>query len=327
MNILWLRPNKSENVSTHCYRIAEELEKRGHTVEIQNTTPSSFFGVESNDPDVIIGTTRLGAMVGAWQKIRNGTPLVVEHVDPIDQLRRTHGRITTWATSQLEKACFWLSDHTLVVYEREAPRVQRYTSNVTMTSLGVDYDLFSSPPEKAVQQAEETLSDRIPSDENILAYIGGLEPIYNLDKIVEAMDHLPGWHFVILGDGSQREWLEKIDRNRNDIHYLGTVSQEVVSAYLNLATVGISLVDDPNTLKVLEYGASGLPVVHIRGSAEKYFGDGVTFCLNKPEKIAEAIYEAKTSNVDVLRDLAKRHRWDRITDDYEEAINQSVILD
>lgn len=322
MKVLWLRPDKPENVSVGRHRLGLALEERGHDVTIQNTTVADFRSVLRDDPDVIVGTTRLGAFVGAWKRLVSGTPLIVDHIDPISQLRRSHGRVTTWGVSQAEKLAFRLADHVMVVYEEELPRVRQHASNVTHTSLGVDYDLFANPPEKAVRKARQTVATQVPEDGNNILYIGGLEPSYHLQTVVDSLDHLDGWHFVVLGDGSQQDWLEEVATTHDTVHYLGTVPYEEVPGYVHVADVGINLIDDPNTLKVLEYGAAGLSVVHVKGDAQTVFGESVTFCSLDPTDVAAAIERAKETPPDKLQTLARERNWGSLAETYEGVLQQ-----
>jgi len=324
MDILWLRPNKPANISVGRQRIALKLEERGHNVNTRNATLQEFRQVLHYSPDVVLGTTRLGAFVGTWKKMFAGTPLVIDHVDPISQLRRSHNPATVWGVSQAEKIAFRIADHVMVVYEEALSRVQRYTSNITHTTLGVNYDQFSSPPEKTIQNAREVISNHVPADQRILIYVGGLAPPYHLPAIVDAMDHLEGWHFVVLGDGSQREWFEAVADKNETIHYLGTVPYEEVPGYLHLADVGISLINDINTPKILEYGAANLPVVHRGGSADSVFEDEVTFCSLEPANIARAIEQAVSADTSSLDKYAQERSWESIADEYNTVLTRLV---
>lgn len=324
MEILWLRPDKPENISVGRHRLGIELEARGHNVRIQNTTFGDFRKDLSDDIDVIIGTTRLGAFVGTWKHIVSGTPLLVDHIDPISQLRRSRGPVTTWAVSQLEKGAFRIADHVMVVYEEELPRVRRHAASVTKTSLGVDYDRFSNPPSETIGTARTAVAEHVPEDGRVLLYVGGLEPPYRLQTAVDAMDHLDGWHFVVLGDGSQREWLEGVDANNEFVHYLGTVPYNDVPGYMHVADAGITLLDDANTLKILEYGAARLPVVHVKGEAEQVFDEMVTFCSLEPADVAQAVDQAHSNKTDRLAEFAKQRSWMSIADKYETVLEQLV---
>lgn len=323
LDILWLRPDKPENISVGRSRIAKRLKQKGHTVEIRGTKFRSFRTVLNENPDVVIGTTRLGAFVGSWMKLVKDLPLIIDHIDPISQFRRNNSQPLTWSVSQGEKFSFKYADHVMVVYEEEISRVERYTDSVTKTRLGVDYERFSNPDDKVIQYATEILSEYLDIDEHILVYIGGLEPAYNVPTIIEAIEHLPDWHLIILGDGSQRPIVEKLSGDTQNVHYLGTVPHEAVPGFLHVSDVGISLVNDRNSLKILEYGAAGLPAVSVEGDPENLFEGMVEFCSLHPESVAKSVPKAYKKGIsEKLRELTKTHSWERIAEEYE-----SVMLD
>ena len=318
VDVLWLRPDKPENISVGRSRIAEKLEQRGHTVNVQETSLRSFRTVLNENPDVIVGTTRLGAFVGTWMKLVKRLPLIIDHIDPISQFRRNNGQLLTWAVSQAEKFSFRCANHVMVVYEEEVARVKRHTDSVTKTRLGVDYERFAEPDDEVIRDVTDVLSDYVDMNECILIYIGGLEPPYHVPTIIEAMEQLPDWHFVVLGDGSQRPVVEKASNQMKNVHYLGTVPHETVPGFLHVSDVGISLVNDRNSLKILEYGAAGLPTVSVEGDPENLFKGMVEFCSLNQEDIAETVRRAYDHGAsEELRELIKNHSWRSIADEYE----------
>lgn len=322
MNVLWLRPDKPDNVSVGRHRIADILRDRGYDVNIRNAGLKSFWTVLANDPDVVIGTTRLGALVGCWKKLIDGTPLVVDHIDPISQLRRTHSRTNTWLTARLESLVFRLADHVLVVYEEEFERVRSYNDAVTKTALGVDYDSFASPSTEAIEFAREVIAEEGNKRRRTLVYVGGLEPVYNLDAALDAMSFLDDWQFLVLGDGSQRERIEAAAANDDRIVYPGTVPHEYVPGFLHESDVGICLVNDPNTLKLLEYGAARLPAVSVEGKAEDRYDGLVTFCSLAPDDVVRAVEESyESAPIEQFQEYTKRFGWTTIAEEYESAFN------
>lgn len=326
MRILWLRPNKPANISVGRHRIAEGLRNRGHKVDMWNTKPADFYRITGESTDVMIGTTRLGAFVSTFGKVINRTPLVVDHIDPIRQLRRSHGRVVTRTVGSIEAVSFAVADAVMVVYDEEVDRVSRWADAVTETTLGVDYDLFANPSDRVLRVADRTLFKSIPEDAQTLIYVGGLEPDYKLPVVADAVDSLDDWHFVVLGDGSQQEWLESVSKTRGDVHYFGTVPYEEVAGYMALSDVGISLLDDRNTLKVLEYGASGLPVVHAEGDTESKFSDGVVFCSPTPDEVAAAVRTASSLDAHEMARIAEAHDWSTVTSTYEDVL-QGVVTE
>jgi hypothetical protein len=137
-----------------------------------------------------------------------------------------------------------------------------------------------------------------------------------------AMESLPEWSLIILGEGSLRNAVEQTESERENIHYLGTVPHVDVPGYLSLADVGISLVDDPHTLKVLEYGAAGLSVVQLAGRSEERFEGLVEFTRSEPNAIARAIENSARNGPDsTLASFAAEFDLEDVVSDYAEALN------
>lgn len=321
MEVLWLRPDKPADISVGRHRIADVLERRGHDVRVENATVADFRHVlrEPGDVDVVVGTTRLGALVAVWRKLVRGTPAVVDHIDPIEQFERNHGRIATALVGLVERVAFRLADHVMVVYEEEVPRVERDARGVTGTSLGVDFDRFVDPDESVVERARQHLDEcGLDLDRKRLVYVGGIEPAYHVETVADAMAHLPEWDFVVLGDGSRRRGIET--HPQENVHYLGTVPHERVPGYLHASDVGICLLDDRNTLKLLEYGAAGLPAVNVEGDAETRFAGLVEFCTLDPADVAAAVERAAGHDADdvaAYRSFVRDFGWESVADDYE----------
>ena len=324
MKILWLRPDKPENISVGRYRIAEWLREAGHEVDVWNTDYRSFRSVLAADPDVIVGTTRFGAIVGCWKALLSDTPFIVDHIDPIAQLRRNHGWTYSWLVSQVEKLTFRVADHVFVVYEEELPRVQNQNTAVSKTPLGVDYHDFATPTTDVQNYAQNIIETETNSDRKLLIYVGGLEPVYNLSTVVDSMNYLDDWQFLVLGDGSQRHYIETAAANSDRVVYLGTVDHEYVPGFLHESDVGICLSDDPNTLKILEYGAARLPTVSVEGDAEVRYDGLVEFCSLDPTDVARAV-ETSIEAVPVaeFQAFTRQFGWDSIAAQYESVL-QSV---
>lgn len=326
MRLLWLTPDKPENVSVGRRRIADHLEERGFEITLRGTTPRTVWRSlrERERYDAVIGTTRAGAFAGTLLKLLGRRPLVVDHVDPIRQFAATHPGWLATVVRLLEDASFAAADRVLYVYEEEATRVGRYAGDAVSTDLGVEFERFADPDPDAVEAARDRLDD-LDVRENVAVYVGGLEPIYHVESMLTAMEHLPDWSLVVVGDGSLRDAVARAAAERRNVHYLGSVPHEAIPGYLHAADVGVSLVDDPHTLKVLEYGAAGLPVVQAAGRAEERFGDLVAYCEPTPEGVADAIERAGDRDADEsLREFAAGFDWGEIADDYERSL-KSVI--
>lgn len=324
--VLWLTADKSAEISVGRERIADYLvADAGYEVTLRGTTPRTVAG-ELWDPggyDVVVGTTRAGAIAGTTIRAASGTPLVVDHVDPIRQFEATHPRPLATAVRQLENLAFAVADHVCYVYAEEGPRVRRYARATTRTALGVEFDRFAEPDSASVAAAESRL-DALGVRENVAVYVGGLEPIYHVEVLLDAAAHLDDWTVVLVGTGSLEGEVARRAARSGGVEYLGTVPHEDVPGYLHAADVGVCLVDDPHTLKVLEYLAAGLPVVQHRGRAEGRFGDLLTYTEPSPAAIAAAIRSAGTevgrADRERGRAFAERFDWRAVAETYREVI-------
>lgn len=325
-HVLWLTPDKPDNISVGRQRIADHLEERGFAVTLRGTTIQTVRRSfrELHEYDVIIGTTRAGAIAGVLLKFANRCPLVVDHIDPIRQFEATHPRWLAAVVRLLENTAFRAADNVLYVYEEERERVTRHTRDITHTALGVEYDRFSNPDPDIVTAAMETIESE-GLDDRIAIYVGGLEPIYHVRSLVAAIAQLDGWSLLVLGDGTLADHVQTVAARRDDIAYLGTVPHTMIPGYLHVADVGVSLVDDPHTLKVLEYGAAELSVVQLVGRAQARFGDRVEYCDATPESIAAAIERANDHrSPDALQSYASQFDWSEVTTDYVQALKKTI---
>lgn len=325
--VLWLTPDKPANISVGRRRIADRLEASGFDVTLRGTTLRTVFKSlrERGEYDAALGTTRSGAFAGALLKSL-GTPFVVDHIDPIRQFADTHGRPLSLAVRAAENLAFRLADHTLYVYDEERERVSRYARETTQTDLGVSYERFANPDPGIVRAARDRLREAgIGESERLAIYVGGLEPIYHVEELLAAMDHLDGWTLVVLGTGSLAPAVERAAGEHGNVAFLGTVPHESIPGYLHAADVGVSLVDDPHTLKVLEYVAAGLSVVQARGRAEARFGEYAEFCEPRPPRIAAAIERAgEREGGEAFREYASQFDYERVADTYRAVLADVV---
>lgn len=314
--ILWLTPDKPDDISVGRERIATRLEAAGHDVTIRGTTARTVVQSlrECGQFDIVVGTTRLGAIAGVLVSRTHGVPFVVDHVDPIRQLRATESDAVVRIVRRLEHLAFRLAAHVLYVYPEEESRLDGRATAITKTDLGVEYDRFADPDQEIIERARERLGV-VP--DNLAVYVGGLEPMYEIEALLEAVDTLDDWTLLVIGAGSLEPVVERAAADSESIRFLGTVPHEEVPGYLSVADVGVSLVDDPHTLKVLEYGAAGLNVVQRAGRAESRFGGLVEYCSTDPTAIADAIKQtADNDHRQSLRTYVKQFNWEGISETY-----------
>jgi len=117
-------------------------------------------------------------------------PFVVDHVDPISQFEKTATRLLATPVRLLENAAFSVADHVLYVYPEEESRIQQRTGQLTETELGLEFEDFSSVSPRAVSDVRTSLEEKAGKGQNIAIYVGGLEPLYNVESMLDGIELL-----------------------------------------------------------------------------------------------------------------------------------------
>jgi len=318
-DILWLVPDKPENISTGRQRIASGLEALGYGI-VQEPRELAHVATQARAKyDAVIGTTSAGGILTVASRLRD-TPVIIDHVDPVSQTYETSGQLAALCIHALENLAFRLADGVMYVYEGEAERVMRRADRWGKTRLGVDYGRFAAPSGTAQDKAHVMLSSHGVTPGYAL-YVGGLEPIYNIEPMCEAFEYTDT-DLVIAGTGSQQDVVERYADDLNNVTYLGVVDHATVPGLMHPAGVGLSLVDDPQTVKVLEYAAAGLPIVHAEGRARGELPGCVKYTRVHPREIAAVVDHAKGREIDTaqLQAYAEQHDYERIITEYDTAI-------
>ncbi len=328
VRVLWLAPHTPDGISEGRSWIASALSARGLSVTQRVATPDAIGAVfrNRNDYDVIVGTTRAGAGLGLVGSVGFDGAFVVDHVDPIEQFAATSPWWLARTVDVVERLAFSRADHVIYHYDRERTRIDRSDRNVTKSRLAIQFDRFASPEAAVIERARTHLNEFDTPDRR-LVYVGGLAPIYRIEPLLRTMKQLTDWTLVVLGAGRLEDDVERAAERRKNIIFPGLVDNELLAGYLHACDVGISLVDDPHTLKVLEYGAAGLPVVQVDGRARTAFEGQVTFCDPTPESVATAVRQATESGPsDELRERAADHDIEAVASIYERVLRNCVRI-
>lgn len=147
------------------------------------------------------------------------------------------------------------------------------------------------------------ISERAP----ILLYQGMVTPARGLENAICALSHLPGWHFVSLGKGSERtladlKALAVAEGVQHRVHLHDPVPYEDLLPYTSSATVGVYLPSPeassmsylyslPN--KIFEYAVAGIPTVatalpEIAALLERH-DCGIVIANPDPPSVGEAV--------------------------------------
>jgi glycosyltransferase involved in cell wall biosynthesis len=109
-----------------------------------------------------------------------------------------------------------------------------YRRRLTLIEHGV------APPRVTVARAETLRRYAIPEGERILLNTGRLADQKGQDTIVRALVDLPGWRFVIAGEGERRHDLERLARDlgvQDRLQLLGALPYEEVVQLYGIADV------------------------------------------------------------------------------------------
>lgn len=166
----------------------------------------------------------------------------------------------------------------------------------------------------------------------VVVFVGTLKPWHGVEDLVRAaaLARVP-WRLRIVGDGPQRETVERLAAEHDlDVELVGAVPPEQVPATLQGALVAVA--PYPATaaadhyfspLKVYEYGAAALPVVASRiGEIPRVVEHGRTGTLvppSDPAALAAAIDELVADPARALRfgaaareSMVRSHSWHQV---------------
>jgi glycosyltransferase involved in cell wall biosynthesis len=114
----------------------------------------------------------------------------------------------------------------------------------------VDTDRFHPMP------AVETIRGRV-------CFVGRLHPVKNLDMLIEAVSQIPEASLVLIGQGAQRQKLEKLTRDRKaNVRFMGVLPQNQIPLDINRSEMFVLPSSSEGHPKALiEAMACGLPVI------------------------------------------------------------------
>jgi len=301
--IIWVKPEKGTNLSIGRKKIVEKLTKRYDIEFRRGMNLSVLKELLFGDYEILIGTTRIGALSGLISKMR-GKRVIIDHVDPIKQFKLTDGFFLGIFVEVLENFAFRFSDAVLITNDEDVGRVKKRAKKVIKSRLGVDFKKFSSPSEKSVEDARRVFEkNRVSISNPVVTYVGGFERIYNLDKLILAMKHLGDWNLVLIGEGTMENSLRDLIKRETikNVYFFGTVDNDTIPGILSLTNVCVTLCDTPRQVKILEYAASGKPIVALE-SVKKSFSKVMVTTLD-PKDIARAINSASKLPEQDLREF------------------------
>ena len=212
----------------------------------------------------------------------------------------------------LERPLLVRSDIVFVVSERLRETKSQFSGAVNMLPHGCDYDHFSS-----VSRLSE--SD-IPADlagisRPRIGYYGLIRDWFDFAMLREILTHRKDWSLVLVGP---RDTDVSAIANLPNVHLLGPKQYAELPKYLRGFDVGIipyrdsEITRNANPLKLLEYLASGIPVVSTDLPAVRPFCNCLALAADKESfetGIARALEEKSLEAAQRRQKLAAENSW------------------
>ncbi|MBC9824107.1 glycosyltransferase family 4 protein [Terrabacter sp. MAHUQ-38] len=258
---------------------------------------------------------RHAAAAGLPSILEVNAPLVEEQAEHRGLVDRPEAQRRAATALRLAGAAICVSEPVAAWVRAVAP-----TTPVHVVPNGVDAARFDVP-------RGARSSARAPAF--TVAFVGTLKPWHGVEVLVQAIAALADVHLLVVGDGPERESLERLAialRVAHRVHFRGSVAPEAMPA--ELARADAAAAPYPvaecyfSPLKVFEYLAAGLPVVASRsGQLPQLLTDGADALLVPPGDPVVLAHALSRLRDDVqlrerlgatARVTAQRHTWARV---------------
>jgi lipopolysaccharide/colanic/teichoic acid biosynthesis glycosyltransferase/glycosyltransferase involved in cell wall biosynthesis len=239
---------------------------------------ATMAGLRRRRPDVVYASSPhlLAGLAGLIIARVRRAPFVLEIRDIwpkvlVDMGRITRGSRTYWVLRHLERFLYRQADHVVVLAEG----VHHYLTkegvdpeHISFVPNGSDLGIFERPCSK------EAARERFGLSGLVFTYAGAHGPANGLDLVLDAaaevQDELPEVHFVLVGDGAEKQKL--VERARRDqldnVVFLDPIPKSEMPTLLAASDVGLHVLADvplfrygvsPN--KIFDYMAAAIPVL------------------------------------------------------------------
>lgn len=219
---------------------------------------------------------------------------------------------------RMDKFCSMKADHLICVSGNIAREVMEYgvdKENLTVIHNGVDHELF---------QSKKDLRDKFGLHGVVVGYVGRLEPHKGVKDLVAVSKSVRA-SFLIVGDGSQRNELERMVNElglNSKFHFAGYVPYDRIASYYNTADIIVYPSHyEPLGNVVLEGMASGKPVIASRvGGIPEILeeGCGILFRVGDLEQLKKALRtltadpELRRRMGEKGRKVSKQYSWGKV---------------
>jgi len=214
---------------------------------------------------------------------------------------------------------------------------KNYIKNIFVLPNGIDLEKFHGFSKWAVRE-----EFKIPLDEKIIIFVGGLKSIKGVAYLIEAFKTIsqtfPKARLLLVGDGQERHNLEELVKKHSlqeKVHFLGQIENANIPKYMSLADIFVlpSLFEMFGVVN-LEAMASGLPIVATRVyGVPEVVEDGQNGFLvdsKSPEQLAEKmllLFENDQLREEISennKEKAKKYSWEHIIEKLEKIYSEVI---
>ncbi|MEE9442378.1 MAG: glycosyltransferase [candidate division Zixibacteria bacterium] len=230
--------------------------------------------------------------------------------------------------ASLERLLLIQSDLLLVVSDRLVETKSKYNPSIYKLPHGCDYEHFA--------QTERLTESDIPGDlrtikKSVIGYYGLIRDWFDFEMLKDIFSRHPEWSLVLIGPCDTDTSL--ID-NLPNVHLLGPKPYEELPNYLKGFDVCIipyrisEITINANPLKLLEYMASGKPVITTDLPSVHSYSEGLTIAKSAGDMesgienlLSGQTDEIKSKQVKIARENSWTNRAEKIESLLEEKVH------
>ncbi|STZ42266.1 group 1 glycosyl transferase [Mycolicibacterium gilvum] len=231
------------------------------------------------------------------------------------------GGLAAWVTRRVEGATLRSADKVVVIHDRFADYLRNELA-VESRKIAVIRNWAHLPDRDVVDSSEAKSALGWPVDTTLAVHTGNMGAKQGLENIIEAArladaENAPV-HFILVGDGSERQKLCELARGISRLTFVGSLNDESYSLALSAADIllvnekpGVAAMAVPS--KLTSYFHAGRPVVAATDSegisASEVFasGAGVVVPAGQPRLLLEKIL-AMRENPEIMAEFGSNGR-------------------
>jgi len=191
---------------------------------------------------------------------------------------------------------------------------------IEVITNGFDFDDIKSP---SITECERIRKELILEGKFVVSYMGTLAMAHGLELLFQAAYLLKDdddVHFLIVGDGAEREKLEETrdDLELTNLTMVGLIPREDIPCYLYVTDVSVIILKDTKLFKtalpskLFDSWGSGVPVIAAVGGliddVVRAAGGGIITLPGNLESLVEGIKEAKHKGKQEMKNAGENGR-------------------